>query len=50
LRGEITVEIFEVEVLRASPVKITGVPKPDLVGCAEDDRSMVLCQMAGSSS
>jgi hypothetical protein len=28
----------EVEVLRASPVEITGVQTPDLVGCAQDDK------------
>jgi hypothetical protein len=27
-----------VEVLRASPVKITGVQRADLVGCPKDDR------------
>jgi hypothetical protein len=27
---------FEVEVLRASPVKSTGVQTPDLVGCPEN--------------
>jgi len=33
----VLVEIVEAEVLRASPVKTTGVPIPDLVGCAQND-------------
>jgi hypothetical protein len=28
---------FAVDVLRASPVKTTGVPNPDLVGCPQND-------------
>jgi len=31
---------FAVEVLRASPVKVTGVHTPDLVGCPQNDISM----------
>jgi hypothetical protein len=32
-------EIFAVQVLRASLVKITGVQTPDLVGFAQDDNT-----------
>jgi hypothetical protein len=35
-------ETFEVEVLRASPVKTTGVPKPDLIGCPQNDKYFYL--------
>jgi hypothetical protein len=30
-------ETFAIEVLRASPAKITGVQTPDLVGCPQND-------------
>jgi tRNA/rRNA methyltransferase len=39
------------EVLRSSPVKITGVQTPDLIGCAQDDKfsAVVACGVGGAN-
>ena len=36
-----------IEVLRRTPVKTTGVQTPDLVGSPQDDRFLVVVNLAG---